>query len=104
MHDYKRWNINASKLDLKPDGLSCKKYSFRKAKLIICQMMCTKLLSINKWDLEKDVLVNIFNELKEKYLEEDQRFIWIDNMEEYAKLKEKFSKINSFTILTKDSI
>jgi hypothetical protein len=37
--DSDRWMIYANLLDLKADSLSCKKFGFRKAKLIICQMM-----------------------------------------------------------------
>jgi hypothetical protein len=79
--------VNAKKLELKPDSLSSKKFGFRKAKLMVCQILCTRLLAINEWDLEKDVLVSIFKELKEKYLETKDRFEWIDKIEEYAKLK-----------------
>lgn len=46
-------------------------------------MVCTKLLSMNKWNLERDILINIFRELNEKYIEDPkERFEWVDNMED----------------------
>lgn len=70
-------------------------------------MLCTSLLSINKWGLERDVLINIFKELNEKYIEEPkERIEWIDNIEEYSKIKYNTQNIkkNKFSLLTKENI
>lgn len=53
-------------------------------------MLCTKLLSDNKQDLEKDIIIDIFKELNEKYIDDpEQRFEWINTVEEYIKFKEE---------------
>jgi hypothetical protein len=59
-----------------------KKYGFAKSKLLSAQLICTKLLDRKELALNKDELIQIFKELNEKYLDEESRFQWIDDITE----------------------
>lgn len=63
---FNRWSVNTTYYDIKMEFFSVKKYGFRKAKLICCQLLYTKFLLNNTWELERDIIINYFNDLKNK--------------------------------------
>lgn len=44
----------------------CKTLGFNKAKLIVCQLICYKLLETKSYDIEEPLLIDIFKKLNEK--------------------------------------
>lgn len=71
---------------------SCRIFGFRIAKILACQLIFTKLLSNNQWELDREEVIDIFSLLKVKYINIiEDRFPWLDNAEEYIQIREKFA-------------
>lgn len=84
-----RWMANAPKLDIKMYTLSCKSFNFRRAKLIICQLVYFKLLEKNEWNLDRNKIINIFKSLNNKYIADpNNRIEWFNSINQFDKLKE----------------
>jgi hypothetical protein len=77
-------------------------YSTDVAKMIECPILhvngddpemvvfAAKLACEYRYTFKKDIIIDIFKELNEKYIDDpEQRFEWINTVEEYIKFKEE---------------
>lgn len=74
--------VNAKKFNIRIFLFSCKKLGFRKSKLIACQLILVALYKSIEYNLDKNELIDIFKQLNEKYIKEEDRFEWIDDISE----------------------